>query len=61
MEEKKYYTLQLHNEIYDEAITLKLSHKEYAFLTWFINEVTHSQDEFWLIPVEEDKCFEFES
>jgi hypothetical protein len=55
MEEKKYYTL--HNTIYDETVTVKLSNKEYIFLTWFINEVTRTEDELWLEPIE--KVFEF--
>lgn len=56
MEEKKYYTL--HNTIYDETVTVKLSNKEHAFLTWFINEVTRTQDELWLEPIK--KCYEYE-
>lgn len=55
MEEKKYYTL--HNTIYDETVTVKLSNKEYIFLTWFINEVTRTEDELWLEP--QEKVFEF--
>lgn len=56
MKEKKYYTL--HNTLYDETVTMKLSDEEYVFLTWFINEVTHTEDELWLNPIEH--CFEFE-
>ena len=55
MKEKKYYTL--HNTLYDETVTMKLSDEEYVFLTWFINEVTHTEDELWLNPIEH--CFEF--
>lgn len=54
--EKKYYTL--HNTLYDETVTMKLSDEEYVFLTWFISEVTHTEDELWLNPIEH--CFEFE-